>query len=152
MNAKFLIAAVIGAALSTSAMAANETTQTASSANLWQASKFIHMNVYNDQNQKVGDIEELLLDKNGKVDSVAIAVGGFLGMGTHDVAVKFDQLKWVDTPVPTTSSSNAPAAATTGSNSSSASVATTKRTYPDHAVLSATKTQLKAMPEFDYSK
>ena len=32
------------------------------------------------------------------------------------------------------------------------SPATTKRTYPDHAVLNATKTQLKAMPEFDYSK
>ena len=152
MHAKFLMAAVIGATLSTAAMAANEATQTASGENLWQASKFIHMNVYNDQNKKVGDIEELLLDKNGKVDSVAIAVGGFLGMGTHDVAVKFDQLKWVDTPVPTTSSSNAPAAATTGSNLSSASVATTTRTYPDHAVLSATKTQLKAMPEFDYSK
>ena len=148
MNAKFLIAALIGAALSTAAMAANDATQTASGANLWQASKFIHMNVYNDQNQKVGDIEELLLDKNGKVNSVAIAVGGFLGMGTHDVAVKFDQLKWVDTPVSTTTSSNAPAAATTGS----ASVATTTRTYPDHAILSATKTQLKAMPEFDYSK
>ena len=68
MNAKFVMAAVIGATLSTAAMAANEATQTASGENLWQASKFIHMNVYNDQNQKVGDIEELLLDKNGKVD------------------------------------------------------------------------------------
>ena len=152
MNAKFLIAALIGAALSTAAMAANEATQTASGQHLWQASKFIHMNVYNDQNQKIGDIEELLLDKNGKLDSVAIAVGGFLGMGTHDVAVKFDQLKWVDAPVSTTSSSNAPSAATTGSSPSSESLATTTRTYPDHAVLSATKTQLKAMPEFDYSK
>ena len=152
MNAKFAIAALIGAALSTAAMAANDATQTASAANLWQGSKFIHMNVYNDQNQKVGDIEELLLDKSGKVDSVAIAVGGFLGVGTHDVAVKFDQLKWVDTPVTTTSSSTAPAVGTTGTDSSSTSAATTPRTYPDHAVLSATKTQLKAMPEFDYSK
>ena len=77
MNAKFAIAALIGAALSTAAMAANDASQTASAANLWQGSKFIHMNVYNDQNQKVGDIEELLLDKSGKVDSVAIAVGGY---------------------------------------------------------------------------
>jgi sporulation protein YlmC with PRC-barrel domain len=152
MNTKFLMATVIGAALSTAAMAANEATQTASGENLWQASKFIHMNVYNDQNQKVGDIEELLLDKNGKVDSVAISVGGFLGIGTHDVAVKFDQLKWVDTPVPTTTSSNAPAVGTTGSNASSTSEIATKRTYPDHAVLNETKAQLKAMPEFDYSK
>ena len=152
MNAKFLIAALVGAALSTGAMAANEATQTASGENLWQASKFIHMNVYNDQNQKVGDIEELLLDSTGKVDSVAISVGGFLGMGTHDVAIKFDQLKWVNTPVPTATSSNAPAVGTTGSNTSSTSAAAMKRTYPDHAVLNETKAQLKAMPEFDYSK
>ena len=49
-----------------------------------------------------------MLDKNGKIDVVAIAVGGFLGMGEHDVAVKFDQLKWVNEPASSTTSSNTP--------------------------------------------
>ena len=36
------------------------------------------MNVYNAQNEKIGDIKELMLDKNGKINIVAIGVGGFL--------------------------------------------------------------------------
>jgi hypothetical protein len=41
------------------------------------------MNVYNGQNQKIGDIKELMLDKSGKVAEVVIGVGGFLGAGEH---------------------------------------------------------------------
>jgi sporulation protein YlmC with PRC-barrel domain len=145
---RLLAATAIGIALfSTSAMA--QTAGSASAKGEWQASKLIGINVYNDQNQKIGDIKELLLDKNGKVQDVAIAVGGFLGMGEHDVAVQFNQLKWSDAPVARTTSSNAPNTMTTGSNTTTAK---TNRNYPDHAVLNATKDQLKSMPQFDYSK
>ena len=100
------------------------------------------MNVYNAQNEKIGDIKELMLDKNGKINIVAIGVGGFLGMGERDVAVKFDRLKWSNEPVKSTSSG---ATTTTGSAQSQAN---RDRNYPDHAVLDATKDQLKAMPQF----
>ena len=50
------------------------------------------MNVYNAQNEKVGDIKELMLDKNGRVNTVAIGVGGFLGMVDKDVLIGLDQL------------------------------------------------------------
>ena len=135
--------------------------QNASSMNLWQGSKLIGLNVYDQQNQKIGDIKELLLDKDGKVAQVAIGVGGFLGMGEHDVAVKWTDLKFSDQPVKssTTTSSNTMggAARTTGSgsmanSSASTSASTTKKNYPDHAELNATKDQLKAMPQFNYSK
>ena len=87
-------------------------TQTGSEKGQWQASKLIHMNVYNDQNEKIGDIKELMLDKTGKVNTVAIGVGGFLGMGEHDVAVAFDKLKWVNQPVRSTvATTNAPGSA-----------------------------------------
>ena len=169
MYLKLVTAAAIGALISTAAIAqtpsssgpnsnsaqvGSSTTETASAKGEWQASKLIHMNVYNGQNEKIGDIKELMLDKNGKIDVVAIAVGGFLGMGEHDVAVKFDKLKWVNEPVSSTTSSN-----TTNSNSSRATTtgsaqtqSTKDRNYPDHAVLDATKDQLKAMPQFDYNK
>src|SRR5262249_10229804 len=130
-------------------------TQPASNSGLWQASKLINMNVYNDQNEKIGDIKELMVDKSGKIESVAIAVGGFLGVGGHDVSVKLSELKWVNEPVKSTTSSNSSSnnrPATTGTSSSSSSTSSTKRNYPDHAVLSATKDQLKAMPQFDYNK
>jgi len=175
---KTFTAAVIGLALlagpalaqttnnaTSSGATTNTQEQNASTMNLWQGSKLIGLNVYDQQNQKIGDIKELLLDKDGKIGQVAIGVGGLLGMGEHDVAVKWTDLQFTDQPVPsTTTSSNTSsntmsggAARTTGygtsmSPSASSTASTTKKNYPDHAVLNATKDQLKAMPQFNYSK
>ena len=77
----------------------------------WRASKLIGLNVYNEANEKLGDINELILDKNGKVNAVVIGVGGFLGMGEHDIAVTMDKLKFIEEPVRT--SSTAPATSPT---------------------------------------
>ncbi|HEX2512336.1 MAG TPA: PRC-barrel domain-containing protein [Xanthobacteraceae bacterium] len=127
---------------------------------MWRSSKLIGLNVYNDQNEKLGDISEILLDKSGKVDGVVIGVGGFLGMGKHDILVKMDKLKFVDEPVKTTTSTSS--TTTTGSGaggsmsrpapSPSASTTSSKsKWYPDHAVLSgATKESLKSMAEFKF--
>ena len=65
------------------------------------------LDVYNEANEKLGDVNELILDKNGKVSAVVIGVGGFLGMGEHDIAVSMDKLKFIEEPVRT--SSTAPA-------------------------------------------
>ena len=119
----------------------------------WRSSKLIGLNVYNDQNEKLGDISEILLDKSGKVDGVVIGVGGFLGVGKHDIKVEMSKLKFVDEPVRTSSTSTT-GTATTGSANRPATATTsttTKKWYPDHAVLSgATKDSLKGMPEFKY--
>jgi sporulation protein YlmC with PRC-barrel domain len=152
MSIKLIAIAALGAAISTAAFA-EDTAQNASAKGEWQASKLIHMNVYNNQNEKIGDIKELMLDKNGKVDIVAIGVGGFIGMGERDVAVKFDQLKWSDTAVSsTTSAAKDRPAATTGAKPSDNSAKPANQNYPDHAVLNATKDQLKALPQFNYNK
>jgi hypothetical protein len=126
----------------------------------WRASKLIGVNVYNDSNEKLGSIDELITNKQGKIDKVIIGVGGFLGVGQHEIAVNFDQLKFTDQPVPSNTASTAPPASTGSSTAPSSSpstvgAASTTRTtanewYPDHAVMSATKDQLKAMPEFKY--
>ena len=57
------------------------TTTATSHSNMWSASKLVGLNVYNDQNEKLGDISEILVDKSGKVEGVVIGVGGFLGIG-----------------------------------------------------------------------
>ena len=136
--------------------------ETASQMNLWPASKIKGLNVYNGQNEKIGDISDLMLSKEGKIDDVVISVGGFLGIGTHDVAVKFSDLKWEMEPVKsTTTSSNAPAGSAnrpagtvgTGNANSSAANNQPKQFWPDHAVLAnASKDQLKSMPQFDATK
>jgi len=135
-------------ASSKSAPSQNE--KNASSTGTWQASKVIGLNVYNGSNEKIGDIKQLMLDKDGKVDAVVIGVGGFLGMGERDVAVKFSQLKWSEEPVRSaSSSSDKPAGSTTGAKTNSDQ---SNKTYPDHAVLDMNKDQLKSMPQFNYNK
>jgi sporulation protein YlmC with PRC-barrel domain len=128
-----------------------------SSAGEWRASKLIGVNVYNDQNEKLGDISELILDQSGKIDGVVIGVGGFLGVGTRDIKVEWSKLKFVNEPVRTsaTTTSNTTGAGTTttrmGTTASNMTSSSSKHWYPDHAVLSgATKDQLKNMPEFKY--
>ena len=129
----------------------------------WRASKLMGLDVYNEANEKLGDINELILDKNGKVNAVVIGVGGFLGMGEHDIAVSMDKLKFMEEPVRTSSTTPAtttrdnaaaPRETTTGA---STTTTTTSRGgnaddwTPDHAVMRGTKEQLKAMPQFKYS-
>lgn len=63
---------------------------------VWRASKLIGLNIYNPGNEKIGDINEVMVDASGRVKSVIIGVGGFLGMGERNVAVPFEDLKFVD--------------------------------------------------------
>src|SRR3954465_12790810 len=119
-------------------------TATKAQGNLWRASKLKGLNVYNEQNEKLGDISEILIDKSGKVEGVVIGVGGFLGMGQHDIKVEMSKLKFVNEPVRTssTSSSTSGSSTTAGATRSSNTPSTTtssssgKKWYPDHAVLS----------------
>jgi sporulation protein YlmC with PRC-barrel domain len=125
----------------------------------WRASKLVGLNVYNDQNEKLGDISEILLDKSGKVAGVVIGVGGFLGMGQHDIMVDMGKLKFVDEPVRTSATTTTTTTSTTGAATRPANApaavtarANEKKWYPDHAVLSgASKDQLKSMPQFKYN-
>jgi sporulation protein YlmC with PRC-barrel domain len=173
MFAKYIAAALAGTALLATVASAQTPATTTDRANTpsadtattlsesslqgdWRASKVVGLNVYNDNNESVGTINDLLMDKSGNIKAVVLGVGGFLGVGEHLVAVPFDKVKFVDTPVPSTAatSSNRPASSTTtGSTSTSTSPATSKSNpwYPDHAVFKATKDELKAMPEFKYS-
>jgi sporulation protein YlmC with PRC-barrel domain len=121
----------------------------------WRSSKLIGLNVYNDQNEKLGDISEILLDKSGKVGGVVIGVGGFLGMGQHDIKVDMAKLKFVDEPVrtsATTTTTTTTGAANRPANAPATTTTTTRsKWYPDHAVLSGvTKDQLKSMPQFKF--
>ena len=59
-----------------------------------RVSKVVGASVYNDQNQSVGSIDDVLMgDNDHKADTVVVSVGGFLGMGSKLVSVPFDQLK-----------------------------------------------------------
>jgi sporulation protein YlmC with PRC-barrel domain len=88
--------------------------------NQWRASKLRGLDVYNNNNEKVGDIREVLLSRDGKAEAVVIGAGGFLGIGEHDVAVPFSEVKFVDQPRTTNTSDNRPAGANTNTANRSA--------------------------------
>jgi len=64
----------------------------AQSADEWRSSKLIGVNVYNQANEKVGDINDLIFAADGKIESAVIGVGGFLGLGEKLVAISFSDL------------------------------------------------------------
>jgi len=57
----------------------------------WRASKLIGASVYNDQDQKIGKIEEMIVGPDGKVAAAIVEVGGFIGLGKHRVAIPTEQ-------------------------------------------------------------
>ena len=164
MFAKYIAAGIAGSLLLASAAFAESPDTTFKGD--WRTSKVVGLNVYNDQNQNVGSINDLLTDKSGNIKGVVLSVGGFLGMGSRYVAIPFEKLKFATEPVAYTSASNTGAggsstmpakpgsSTTTGSATNPpANVAPAKPNpwYPDHAVFNATKDELQAMPEFTYT-
>ena len=109
------------------------------SADLWRTSEIKGVDVYNDRNEKIGSVDDVLVDQHGSVKAVVIGVGGFLGVGERNVAVPFNQLHW---QMNATNANNQPA--------NGHQVA--QDTHPARAVLpGVTKDQLQKAPEFKYA-
>ncbi|RXG84709.1 PRC-barrel domain-containing protein [Bradyrhizobium zhanjiangense] len=136
------------------------TATTTSASDQWRVSKMSGVKVYNEANENIGSINDLLMDKNGNIKIAVIGVGGFLGMGEHLVAVPYEKLKFTNEAIaysaPATSPPGRPASTTTtGAATGTDKTATTSsasKWYPDHAVFNASKDELKNMPEFKYSE
>lgn len=58
----------------------------------WRGSKLIGATVYGPDNASIGDINDVLIANDGKVNAVVIGVGGFLGVGEKNVAIPFEKL------------------------------------------------------------
>jgi len=63
----------------------------------WSAKKqILRQPVYNEQKQRVGIIDDLIIAPDTSVSYVIIGAGGFVGVGKHDVAIPVNQLKQED--------------------------------------------------------
>jgi sporulation protein YlmC with PRC-barrel domain len=78
--------------------------------------------VYDQNNAKIGEIMDVLVDQEGRVNALIIGVGGFLGAGEKDVAVSFNTVK------------------------------ATKRDNKIQLTMNTTKDALKAAPGFKYDR
>lgn len=73
---------------------ANTATNDAGKRDEVRASKLVGSTVYNDQNQSVGTLDDILVSHDSKQpDRAVISVGGFLGIGSKLVEVPYDRLK-----------------------------------------------------------
>ena len=80
-------------------------------------------NVYDPTDNKIGEVTDLLINHDGKIDAFIVAVGGFLGVGEKDVAVPFNAIHF-----------------------------TTKNNNKWYMVMNATKDAIKAAPGLKYDR
>jgi hypothetical protein len=60
----------------------------------WSAKRqILDKDVYNDSDEKVGRVEDMIITPDKAVSYVILGVGGFLGLARHDVAIPAGQLK-----------------------------------------------------------
>ena len=78
--------------------------------------------VYNSQDSSIGKVDDVLVSKSGKVTTLIVGVGGFLGAGEKDVAVPFEAVKMM------------------------------QKDNSWRLVMDATKDQLKSAPAYTYDK
>jgi sporulation protein YlmC with PRC-barrel domain len=136
---------------------------------LMRGSSFIGLNVYGADNQKIGDVDEILVDRQGKVLGYVVSVGGFLGIGQKNVAIRFEQVQWMSyqevrafleadqSGYGTTTAGSATAGTTqqaaprsTGDTSSASGTGSYGNT-PARALVQMTKADLENAPEFRYN-
>jgi sporulation protein YlmC with PRC-barrel domain len=85
----------------------------------WLASDIYKADVYDNAENKIGVVTDLIMDNGGNVTTAVVGVGGFLGAGKKEVAVPFKDLKVVS------------------------------RDGKDWLILNQTKEQLEAAPAYD---
>jgi sporulation protein YlmC with PRC-barrel domain len=63
----------------------------------WSAKRqLLGQAIYNDQNEKIGSVDDLIVSPSKAVSYAIIGAGGFLGLGKHDVAIPVNQFTETD--------------------------------------------------------
>jgi sporulation protein YlmC with PRC-barrel domain len=78
------------------ARADDVTTPTTTMSGSVNAERMIGRTVVNASNEKVGEIDSVLIDSDGRARYVVVGVGGFLGVGERDVAIRWDALSFAN--------------------------------------------------------
>jgi sporulation protein YlmC with PRC-barrel domain len=117
----------------------------------WRATKLIGLDVLGADNEKVGDVTEILIDPEGN-EVVVVSIGGFLGVAGREVALPFRAVEWRYGERSKTPETLTPTPPTSSDVTSRKTIDTTQRGYPDFAVIRTTRNDLKAAPEFRYSR
>jgi sporulation protein YlmC with PRC-barrel domain len=91
MNRIIAAGCVLCAAVASGAYAA--TAMSSAPAESWTVTNYYKQAVYDPKESRIGDIDDVLVDKSGKVTGLVLGVGGFLGAGEKDIIVPFAAVK-----------------------------------------------------------
>ena len=111
----------------------------------WLASKLIGTTVVGPNNESIGDVNDVLMERDGHAAAVIVGVGGFLGIGEKDVAISFDHIELTSRGA-TNASTSAPSQSSPSTTGSTASA--TANGVPDRIMLRMTKQELQNAPKF----
>ena len=89
---KLALACALAVAAATAAHAATTTVKSAP-AESWTVTNYYKQAVYDPKESKIGEIDDVLVDKSGKITGLVLGVGGFLGAGEKDVIIPFSAVK-----------------------------------------------------------
>ncbi|HLZ01698.1 MAG TPA: PRC-barrel domain-containing protein [Bradyrhizobium sp.] len=125
---RIAVTATMATVLSTAALAQSATPPEATHAltslpaDAVTVTDYYKQNVYDPSETKIGEVADVLVDKDGRAVAVIVSAGGFLGAGEKDVAVPFSAVR------------------------------RTQRDGKWYLVMNATKDALKAAPGYKYDK
>lgn len=63
-------------------------------ANEWRVANYVGKPIVNASGEKIGDVSDMLFDRGGKITTVVVGVGGFLGLGAKQVALPFETVTY----------------------------------------------------------
>ncbi len=159
MKSTLLAGGMLAVALTTSAFAAT-TTMSAAPTDGVSVTIYYKQTVYDPKENKIGEIDDVLLDKSGKVNGFVVGVGGFLGIGEKDVIVPFESVKVMHktgttaTTTTTAPANNAAAPNTTATTTAhpSTGASANHNNNDSWLAMDETKDTLKAAPGFTYDR
>ncbi len=96
MRSRLLAAALIALAAASASAETIDTSafKTEQAPGEWRGVNYIGQPIVNSSGQKIGDVNDILFDRTGKITTVVIGVGGFLGLGEKRVALPFSAITY----------------------------------------------------------
>lgn len=94
MKSALLAAVFVAFATQAMAQSTESAFKLAQGANEWRIANYIGKPIVNASGEKIGDVSDMLFDRGGKITTVVIGVGGFLGLGAKQVALPFEAVTY----------------------------------------------------------
>ena len=96
MKSTVLAALLVAFAAPAMAQTTDSAFKVTQGSNEWRVANYMGKPIVNATGEKIGDVSDLIFDRTGRITTVVIGVGGFLGLGAKQVALPFEAITYTD--------------------------------------------------------